>query len=552
MPEGELAFETWLLHKCSELIGMRQLSAHTLRSDAERSMLFLRDLHSILNQLKEQRHASESGPTERETSVKMLYERVHRSFQRTVEEIRIIHGDMEMINQFCGGGLIVHREQTPERTPEMRAPGLSHQTAFPLGSPGYHGAPATLVQQDPHQQPTPEEVHQQKPQKLAHHEGHKSQQACTGAAMKHGSKGVAQHGPLVVPSLPLDLLPQEHPPQPWAWPSGPVSPSSGSSVSSDFDTSVPQPMSVNVAGTPGVASLASLPQTPPQPQAPHVMGTAVIQTLHEGIGHHPGAHGGHWRGSAGNAEEDARRQASAPLPRPQATSLGCSVSTMPMPAGASANVFLGPHGERSVQGDAQLRKSHSTASLRTLGLRPGNAGAHVVGASATIAPGQSSPVLGNRGDGMFPVRGSLSGSLTVAGAAGAGRGAMSPLLPPKRPAQTTVASCSTRASGSHRPGVRATTPAQRPNGSTPSVSYSPMVLGRGLSSTAQPWRYEKTQLKVSPSAGATAPKRNASPDRGATTGAASPMRQPRRTGHQGASLPPTQALGTSSVAWKCG
>jgi len=303
------------------------------------------------------------------------------------------------------------------------------------------------------------------------------------------------------------------------------------------------PMLVNAAGASVAASLASLPQTPPQPRAPHVLGAAVIQTLHDGIGHHHGAHGPHWRGSAGDVEEDARRQASAPLPRPQGTSLGCSASTLSMPAGASAGVFVWPHGE------GRLRKSHSTASLRT---RPGNAGSQVGGASATVTTGQSSPILGSR-DGTSPLRGSLSGSTFLTGAVGAARGAVSPPLPPKRPLatqQAVSASCSTRASGgSQRPGVRATTPGQRPSSNAPSASYSPMMVGRTLSTAALPLRYEKTALKVRPTVGATAPKRNTSPDHTAMTLAASPMRQPVRSGHQGVSSP-TSAMGTPNMAFR--
>merc|ERR1740120_360290 len=68
--------------------------------------MVLRDLDGTLGQLRVQREAQDDGPNERETNLKILYEKVYRSLQRTTEEIRKVHDDIEVLSQFCGGGAV--------------------------------------------------------------------------------------------------------------------------------------------------------------------------------------------------------------------------------------------------------------------------------------------------------------------------------------------------------------------------------------------------------------------------------------------------------------
>lgn len=542
---GEAVLDSWLLHQCSDLVANRQRSIQTLRTDVERSMAFLRDLHGVLDQLRAQRHAAETGPSEKETNLKILYEKVYRSLQRTAEEFRRMHEDSVMLNQFCGGSIIPGCHDTcSAKEDAVGGSVFDHATGQ-----GGQGAVASEAQ---------------------------PQVAAPFVAAAPDIAGFAKEA-LVVPQLPLDLLPQEHPTQPAHWPTS-MSPSSASSCSSDPGTTgltgtaatvapnqnmtrapatlhaqVPSavhascihvlaPHAATTAATVGTCvgtGLAALPQTPPVPTS---------------LGPQPSslqAHGGNgpsfltpyhgfvslpipiqWNRplddvrEVDEGEEEAMRQGSV-VPHWHTAMQGCSLMAQASNAPSAGSSVRPMHSEVITADGAmeghRLQKSHSTASLRSLGPRcTGTA----VGQSLAVAG--HSPLLGNRTDlaGASPLRGSLSGSASGSCIGASGRGGTSspPPLPPKRavPAVPAAAVPARAGVAPQRPcKPRAATPAARPGGAPPPQSYSPMALGRAVSTQAL--RLERTSpaLKVRPHGPCLA--RSPSPDPARIAVAASPM-----------------------------
>lgn len=436
--------------------------------------------------------------------------------QRTAEEVRSTTEEIEMLNQFCGGGIF------PGASDALPTKEVLVDTML---QPLTGSADAAPVAQPCMAAPAP-------------------------SAPAAGARPPKEA--LVVPQLPLGLLPQEHPPQEPAWP-GPSSPSSASSSSSEAGLTATRPAAhvawppgavrvqasgansagaVRVAAPPGVAmsqcagvGLASLPQTPPLPMSTLHTPGAFLST---GAQDRPGQHLlGHYMGyvsppvpqwsrglddvrEADEADEEYARQGLAP-PRVPTPVQGCSLTVQAAhtrPLHSEAMVA-------DVPADCQrMRKSHSTASLRSLGHRQAVAAA----SAATVAvTSHTSPMAGNRSDlvGASPLRGSV-------GPSGKG-GASSPPLPPKRPLAAAASGPATRVGAQHRPcGPRAATPAARPSGGPPAQSHSPVVLGRTVS--AQALRVERVSpaLKLRPAV--VPPKRSPSPDQARVAITASPMR----------------------------
>lgn len=106
VPHGPPEQDSRTLNECVGLLEAKHRSAETLRADAARSAAVLDDLGTVLAQLQVHRHegGGDTGPTEKETNLRMLYEKVSKSLQRTTEELRKIHDDIEALSQFCGGG----------------------------------------------------------------------------------------------------------------------------------------------------------------------------------------------------------------------------------------------------------------------------------------------------------------------------------------------------------------------------------------------------------------------------------------------------------------
>lgn len=184
------------LSECAGLLEAKQRSAETLRADAARSAAVLNDLGAVLEQLKVHRRegGGDTGPTEKETNLRMLYEKVSRSLQRTTEELRKIHDDIEALSQFCGGGAISAaydsynvQESDVER---MKA---HHVATAAAGHPSVEGL--NLLQPQPQASPPPLGTVMLPP----------------AYAMPYVHATAAARSPSpVVPSLPLAMLPREH------------------------------------------------------------------------------------------------------------------------------------------------------------------------------------------------------------------------------------------------------------------------------------------------------------------------------------------------------
>merc|ERR1719230_1876226 len=80
---------------------MKQQTAGTVHAEASRSALVLRDLEGILDQLAGNRAAGETGPSEKETNLRILREKVTRSLQRSQEQLRNLDEEIAVLTQFC-------------------------------------------------------------------------------------------------------------------------------------------------------------------------------------------------------------------------------------------------------------------------------------------------------------------------------------------------------------------------------------------------------------------------------------------------------------------
>jgi len=524
---------------CIELMEVKRQSAAVLHKDAVRSAAVLNGLADDLGRLQAGREApfgaTDCGPSEPETNLKMLYEQVSKSLRRTTDEIQKMHYDIEVLAQFCGGGSIPpifdHYNVTKEDV-EIMAQHMASQEAMesqPAAGPGVASNTATI------------------------HAGQVEQ-------LNLGPTPATR-----VPALPLGLLTQEPvelPPELAGKGPYQFSPSSSSSSGSDLASEKPD-IDWRVGGTASpparawpqdchalrearptqapdtrllqpslgfpTRSFSQVPKTPPVPPAAWNCPTWPSQgggasTLQRGG--HAASSGqllGPQRGAKPEAPEERSRGASltasmsdifhkdggcsvevrigtplpprSPEPRRRLVERsswrpisGATTVAPPMPEGA---------GQAERSGDAnRVRKSHSTTSLRSSSLR--------VAPSSPVPMHCASPMMGTRAEfvGASPLRCSVP----------AGQGNGSPPLPPRR-GSASVAVPGPAPSGQSAPqqqggfrvvpprayGIRPSTPASRlvapvlgedrrsrGSGGIPQAAHlaSPVMLSRNPSTQA--------------------------------------------------------------------
>eukprot|EP00811_Abedinium_folium_P015747 NODE_246_length_3301_cov_2.672653.p1 GENE.NODE_246_length_3301_cov_2.672653~~NODE_246_length_3301_cov_2.672653.p1 ORF type:complete len:894 (-),score=224.34 NODE_246_length_3301_cov_2.672653:135-2816(-) len=160
---------------CDVLLDAKRRTAEALRTDARQSAGLLDDLGVVLSKLRQSREAGcgDAGPSERETNLRILYERVSRALMRISAEITKTSADIEALATFCGAGTFVNVHDCYKATPEDVKQILQY-TADP--------SPTAVPPVD-----------------TAPHAG-----ACPSKV------GAGDGLPLIVPQLPLSLLPQEH------------------------------------------------------------------------------------------------------------------------------------------------------------------------------------------------------------------------------------------------------------------------------------------------------------------------------------------------------
>jgi len=99
------------LLNCYYFLETKRASAKALTREAALAGDVLQDLSAQLRELHLYRSAdADDGPTERETSLKIIYERVFRSLRRTAEELQRTHEDIEVLQQFIGDDLLPAEE----------------------------------------------------------------------------------------------------------------------------------------------------------------------------------------------------------------------------------------------------------------------------------------------------------------------------------------------------------------------------------------------------------------------------------------------------------
>ncbi|CAE7442307.1 unnamed protein product, partial [Symbiodinium necroappetens] len=75
--------------------------------DAKRSAAAFHELDALLGMIIALREANGgTGPDERETNLKLVYEQVYRSIQRSTEEANKIRHEIQELDSFCRKGYI--------------------------------------------------------------------------------------------------------------------------------------------------------------------------------------------------------------------------------------------------------------------------------------------------------------------------------------------------------------------------------------------------------------------------------------------------------------
>lgn len=510
-----------------------------LRTDAVRSVAVLDDLGHVLDQLRGARESTRNeGPNEKETNLRMLYEKVSRSLQRTTDELERIHDDINVLAQFCRGGVIPPIYDAYNATQEDVQKLLQHSASQSGLMTGTTEEPCT----------TPSLVGATAP---SSHSNQASPQAAVArldsrASAASGTSGnteasrvrapSAHGGEVLIPQLPLGRLSQ-HPQVPVQVAGPPpstaatyvahhsgraLSSSSASSSLSGLANVARDCGSIQAPATPPLAvahncspvpfparslshnaSASTLSQTPPVPLqalpthsssftpssssascqklAGWQFGTQVA-VVRNGTSVAPA----HClvRGPARNSPEadDADESQTNGTPARPEIQRACSAFRL------ASMQMLRPSGEQAAGHDrsegSRVRKSHSTTSLRSVGLR------------SAAAPPASAPSQGdatNPVPGVSPIRSSVNNvnaSSATVPSHGPSHGACSPQYPPKRAILT-----ATRHAQARPPGTRNTTPAPRVvapvlaeerrvrSAAQCGVSHSPspMMLGRNVS-----------------------------------------------------------------------
>lgn len=527
------------LQECGELLEVKQRSVEMLRTDAVRSVAVLDDLGHVLDQLRGARESTRNeGPNEKETNLRMLYENVSRSLQRTTDELERIHDDINVLAQFCRGGVIPPIYDAYNATQEDVQKLLQHSasqsglmtgtTEEPCTTPSLVGATAPSSHSN-----------QASPQAAVTRLDSRAS-AASGASGNTEASRVrapsAHGGEVLIPQLPLGRLSQ-HPQVPVQVAGPPpstaatyvahhsgraLSSSSASSSLSGLANVARDCGSIQAPATPPLAvahncspvpfparslshnaSASTLSQTPPVPlQALPTHSSSFTPSSSSASGQKLAG----WqfgtqvavvrngtsvapahclvRGPARNSPEadDADESQTNGTPARPEIQRACSAFRL------ASMQMLRPSGEQAAGHDrsegSRVRKSHSTTSLRSVGLR------------SAAAPPASAPSQGdatNPVPGVSPIRSTVNNvnaSSATVPSHGPSHGACSPQYPPKRAILT-----ATRHAQARPPGTRNTTPAPRVvapvlaeerrvrSAAQCGVSHSPspMMLGRNVS-----------------------------------------------------------------------
>jgi len=419
-PVAVHAQDARMIQDCALLLEMKRRSFETLRADVMRSAAVLDNVNTMLDKLRASREAIwPSGPSEKETTLKLLYEQVSRSQQRTEEEMTKMYDDIEALSQFCDAGSFPPIYDSYNATEENVQKILDYAAAQAHAHAVHHG-------------------------EIGHHDG-----LDASAAGNVLQAGLRVDGAVVIPQLPLGLLPQaQEVPRELQQGGGAanmddsrdqLSPSSMSSCS-DHTMSRPMPLQVNTPATPapphlpltlnlatqspaGIASrqlsdatpLVSLPHTPPLPAGQRTIvgamawqNPAALQGFHvwptapQHINVQPDQEiSGEVLTVEGVSSAPFAEVRAPPLVvPPQSPELNRSASAWNLPTRATIQQ-LPPDVIDPLDGQG-MRKSHSTSSVqRALGVVPLLGGPNArpaVAVAASAAPPQAyaSPLPGHR------------------------------------------------------------------------------------------------------------------------------------------------------------
>jgi len=102
-PQQDLRAATHPLLMCMKFLTVKRNTADALAREASLAGEVLQDLSSQLRELHSQKYTDpDDGPTERETLLKIVYERVFRSLRRTAEELARSQEDIEALKGLFG------------------------------------------------------------------------------------------------------------------------------------------------------------------------------------------------------------------------------------------------------------------------------------------------------------------------------------------------------------------------------------------------------------------------------------------------------------------
>lgn len=90
-----------------DLMQVKRRTVEALEQDAKRSAAAFHELDALLGMIIALREANGgTGPDERETNLKLVYEQVYRSIQRSTEEANKIRHEIQELDSFCRKGYI--------------------------------------------------------------------------------------------------------------------------------------------------------------------------------------------------------------------------------------------------------------------------------------------------------------------------------------------------------------------------------------------------------------------------------------------------------------
>jgi len=402
-----------VLQHCSDLLEAKRRSYDILRADHAHSSAVLRDVDTLLSKYRGRREVERGGPDERETNLRMLSEKIHRSLQRTSCEIQCMQEDMEVLSRFCGSGVIppaydsynvkqedvdkIVQHRQDAKTAEAPQKGKVIVPQLQLG---------LLPKEHARLGPPTAELRAELPScgssESSGSDAAGDEEALGTWEVQHGQTtadhiAAALTREVVVPQLQLDRLPQEHPqlqPMPDL--------DTGSRSSSSFDSSIASPMA-GVTGVVGASlqskgcSIEARPVLSSSHSVPYLIAPPpqVLQQKQQCLGR--------------PASMAALPMAvTPPVPLPVLTTESgvqqTAIIRCVSPLAAASRGLVNAQGGSLNQG---VRKSHSTTALRSVAIRQGSQLVQQQQGSAA-APGFASPALGprehSRGGGISPLR----------------------------------------------------------------------------------------------------------------------------------------------------